>query len=30
MKTDAEALTSRITLTKLREQSLERLRQQKH
>ena len=30
VKTDAEALTSRITLTKLREQSLERLRQQKH
>jgi len=30
VKTDAEALTSRITLAKLREQSLERLRQQKH
>ena len=30
VKTDAEALTSRITLTQLREQSLERLRQQKH
>ena len=30
VKTDAEALTSRITLTGLREQSLERLRQQKH
>jgi acetolactate synthase-1/2/3 large subunit len=30
VKTDAEALTSRITLSQLREQSLERLRQQKH